>query len=170
MVRSGMVRIGDADLGIRSRAGFTSQLKGDNPGDVSLQGEHLQVEHQARVIGVSSRYAHWAIQIRHPRIGRLGLSFLNAALHLANGIQILGYLAAVTRAELLLQPGNIFTHPIEKAQVFPQLGAAVRHAASLAEQALKNYARMSLSRKRRRRRRPGEIVLIHTGVSVVTLT
>jgi len=136
-----VVRLRNADLGIGSRAGFASQLKGDHPGDIALQRQHLQIEHQPRVVRVRGRYANRAIQIRHAGIGRLGLGLLNAALHLANRIQILADLGAVARAELLLQAPDIFPYPIQQAGVFPQLGEPVRRAASVAEQALKRDAR-----------------------------
>ncbi len=50
-----------------------------------------------------------------------------------------------------------------------QRRAPVGRAAALAEQPLEDDARMRLGRQRRRRRRPGEIVLIDAGVAVVAL-
>ena len=164
-----MVRIGNADLGIGARAGFARQLERDHAGDVALQRQHLQVEHQPRVVGVSGRHAHRAIEIRQWESAVCGLGFLNAALHLADRIEILADLGAVARAELLLKAGDVFGHPIEKAGVLPQFGAAVGRAAAVAEQALENDARMSLGRKRRGGRRPGEIVLVDAGIAVVAL-
>ena len=64
VVRERMMRFGDADLGIGSRAGFARQLERDHAGDVALQRQHLQVEHQPRVVGVGSRHAHRTIEIR----------------------------------------------------------------------------------------------------------
>ena len=46
---------------------------------------------------------------------RRGFGLLNAALHFANGIEILADLAAVAGAELSLQAGDVFVHPIEHA-------------------------------------------------------
>src|SRR5216684_1096750 len=139
VVRQRMMRLGNADLGISSRAGFASELKRDDPGDVSLQSQHLQVEHQARVVRISGRYAEGAVQIE-ARIGRLGLRLLNAALHFANRVEILTDLVAVAGPELPLKARDIFAYPIEKAGVFAQLHPAICRAAALAEQPLENDA------------------------------
>ena len=102
MVREGVMRIGNADLRISSRARFPSELEADDPGDITLQSQHLQVEHQPCMVGVSSRYAHRAIQIRQLVVRAFGLGLLNAALDLADGIQVLADPDAIARSELPL--------------------------------------------------------------------
>ena len=71
VVRERMVRIGHADLGIGARAGFARQLEGDDAGDVALQRQHLQVEHQPGVVGVGGRHAHRAVEVGQARVGGL---------------------------------------------------------------------------------------------------
>jgi hypothetical protein len=91
-------------------------LERDDPGNVGLQSQHLQVEHQVRVVRVSGRHANGAIQIRQPVVGRLRLGLLNAALHFAHSIQILVDFGAIARAELLLKPRD--AEAIEQTRVF----------------------------------------------------
>src|SRR5947208_12027566 len=153
VVREGVVRIRYADLVVGSRAGFTRELERDDPGDVALQSEHLQVEHQTRVIRIGRRYTDRPIQIRQAIVS-LGLRFLNAALDLADGVQILADPRTIGRSELLREASDIIANPIEQAGPSPQRGVTVGRAAALAEQALENDSRMGLRWKRRRWRRP----------------
>ena len=101
VVRERMVRIGHADLGVGAVAGLARELEGDDPRDVALQRQHLQVEHQPRVVGVGrparrpgrSRSGSWLS-------ARLGLGLLNAPLDLAHGLEILADPGAIRRPEL----------------------------------------------------------------------
>ena len=65
-----MVRIGHADLGIGALAGFARELERDDAGDVALERQHLQIEHQPRVVGVGGRHADRPIEIRQVGFGR----------------------------------------------------------------------------------------------------
>src|SRR5687767_4333618 len=115
MMGEGMMRIGNTDFGIGSRACFSRELEGNDPGNITLESQHLQVEHQPRMVGIGSRYTHRTIQIRQPVVRRLSLGLLNPTLHLADGIQILADPGAICWAELPLKARDIFTNPIEKA-------------------------------------------------------
>ncbi len=64
VMRKRVVRIGNSDLGISAIAGFARELERDDACDIALQRQHLQVEHQPRVVGVCSRHADGPIQIR----------------------------------------------------------------------------------------------------------
>ena len=55
VVRQRMVRFGHADLGVRAVARLARQLERDHARDVALQRQHLQIEHQPRVVGVRRR-------------------------------------------------------------------------------------------------------------------
>ena len=72
--------IGNPDFGVSAIAGLARELKRDDTGDIALERQDLQVEHQARVVGVSGWHSHGAIQIRQRIVLRVGLSLLNAAL------------------------------------------------------------------------------------------
>ena len=108
---SGWCGFGDADLGIGAGAGLARQLERDDAGDVALQREHLQIEHQPRVVGVGGGHADRPIEIGQVRVGGLRFGLLDAALHLADGVEILADLGAVAGAELLLQAGDIVASP-----------------------------------------------------------
>ena len=85
-----VMRVGNADLGIGAVAGFARQLEGDDAGDIALEGQHLQVEHEPGVVGVGGRHARGAVEVGQRVVGGAGLGALNAAFHFADGVQILG--------------------------------------------------------------------------------
>ncbi len=114
-MRRRVMRIGDADFGIAAIARFARELERDDAGDVPLQREHLQVEHQLRVIFVGRRHANRAIEIGQRVVERLRFGLLYAALDLAHGIEIFGHLGAIGRAELSLQARDVLAHPVEQA-------------------------------------------------------
>ena len=63
VMREGVMRIGHADLGVGPVAGLARQLEGDDAGDIGLEGQDLQVEHQAGVVGVGGGHAHGALEV-----------------------------------------------------------------------------------------------------------
>ena len=99
MVRERVVRIGHADLGVGAVARLARELERDDAGDVALQRQHLQVEHQPGVVGVGGRHAGRAVEIRQRVVGGAGLGLLDAALHLADGVEVLADPGAIRRAE-----------------------------------------------------------------------
>jgi len=52
-----MMRVRNSDLGVGSDAAFTPQHHGGDAGDVRLEGDRLEVEHQLHVLGVLERNA-----------------------------------------------------------------------------------------------------------------
>ena len=119
-----VMRIGDADFRVGAVAGFAGELEGDDAGDVALQGQHLQVEHQPGVVGVGGGHADGRSRSGSGFVRGVGFRFLDAAFDFANGVEILADLGAVGRAELLLQAGDVLGHPIEQAGSLAQRGAA----------------------------------------------
>ena len=146
MVRERVVRVGNADLGIGAVAGLARELERDDAGDVALERQHLQVEHQPGVVGVGGRHADRAVEVRQRVVRRVGLGLLNAALHFADGVQVLVDLGAVGRAELSSAAGRSrrFTESSRLARL-PQRGAAFGRAAAFAEQPLEDDPRMRLA-------------------------
>ena len=170
VVRERVVRVGDADLGIGAGAGLAGELEGDDAGDVALQRQHLQVEHQPGVVGVGGGHADGPVEIRQVRIGGRGLGLLDAALDLADGVEVLARPCCGRPGRACVCRRAISSvHRVEQAGALPQRGEAVGGAAAVAEQALEDDARMRLGRQRRRRRRPREVVLVDAGVAVVAL-
>ena len=83
------MRLGDADLRIRPRAHLARELERDDPRDVGLQREHLQIEHQLRVLFPVRRHADRPRQHVRQRIAVLLLGLLDAPLDLAQRVEIL---------------------------------------------------------------------------------
>src|SRR5215203_5422434 len=148
VMRHGMMRLWHADVWVGSGARFTGQLERDDPSDVSLEGQHLQIEHQLDVLFPDRWNAGGSIEIRQRGcVAQLGA--LNAALDLTDRIQILPDLEAIAGAQLALQPGHVRRHPIENAAALLQLGAPALGTASVAEQPLEDDTRIGLGRQRR---------------------
>ena len=162
-----MVRVGHADLRIRAIALLARELERDDARDIRLERQNLQVEHELRVIGERGGNAHRPIQIGHRVVRRRCLGTLDLPLDLANAVEILIDAHAIGHAHALLEPRDVFAERIEQAGATAQRRAARGRVAALAEQALEDDARMRLGRKRRRRRRPGEAILIDARVAVV---
>ena len=76
-VCDGMVRLRPADFRIRAIAQLARQLKRDDPCDVGLERQDLQVEHERRVIGERRRNALRSIQIGDGTVRRRGFGALN---------------------------------------------------------------------------------------------
>ena len=121
------------------------------------------------MVGIGGRNSDRTIEVGEDIVGCFGLGLLDAALHLTDRIEILVDLAAIVRAELVLEARDIVLDPIKQAGALTKSGAAVFDAATLAEKALENDARVRFGRERRRGRGPREIVLVDTGEAVVTL-
>src|SRR5437867_11401308 len=63
MMTRGMVRVRDADFRIRTVIELAGQLEGDDPRDVGLKRQHLQIEQELRVVGERRRYTNRSLQI-----------------------------------------------------------------------------------------------------------
>ncbi len=63
VMRKRVVRIGHADLRVSAIARFARELEGNDAGDIALQCEHLQIEHQSRMVGVSRGHPDRPIEI-----------------------------------------------------------------------------------------------------------
>src|SRR5688572_12498334 len=149
-----MVRVPDPDLRIRSIALLARELEGDNARDIRLKGQNLQVEHELRVVAERGRNTYRPIQIGRLVVRHGSLGALDLTLHLTHTVEILIQAHAIGNAHPLLEPDNVRSERIEQACPIAQRSAACVRIAAFAEQALEDDSRMSLGRKRRRRRRP----------------
>src|SRR6266850_3727614 len=147
-----MMGIRDADFRIGAIARFSSELEGNDPGDIALQCQHLQIEHQPRVVRISGGYSDWPIEIRQRIADGVSLRFLNAPLDLAHRLEVLADFSTITRPKLALQAGNILVEGIEQAGIFPQRGPPLLNTPALAEEALKNNTWVGFGGQRCRRR------------------
>ena len=98
MMREPVVRVGHADLRVGAGADLASVHEADDARQIALIGEPLQVEHQLGVLFEGRRHACTAARLRQVAIVLL-LRLLNAALDVANRVEILRQLGLVARAE-----------------------------------------------------------------------
>ena len=90
-----VVGIGDSGFGVDAVARFTRQLKGGDTSDVALEGEHLQLEHEAGVIPIGGGDAIGSVEIGKGFIAGRGFGFLNASLDLTDAGEIVIDLGAI---------------------------------------------------------------------------
>ncbi len=166
-MRNRVVRFGDADLWIRPRADLARQLEGDHAGDVRLQREHLQIEHQLDVFLPRLRRADRPLQVVGQRRAVLALGHLDPPFDLTHRVEVFADAAAIRRAELPLEAAHVLADPVEDAAVPAQLGLAFGRAAAIPEHAFEHHARIGLGRERRGRRRPRQRVHVGAGEAVV---
>src|SRR5215831_14401281 len=161
-----MVGVRNADLRICTIVLLARELECNDARDVGLKSQNLQVEHQLRVVGKFRGDTDRPIEIRRFGIRSRSLRTLDLTFHVTNAIEILIHANAIGNADTLLELGNVDAERIQQASSIAQSRAARGSVAALAEQALEDDARMRLGRKRSRRRRPREAILIDTRVTV----
>ena len=169
VVRHGVVRVGDADFREALRGLLAPDEEGEDAGDVGLEGERLEVEHQPGVLVERLRDAHRPLQ--HLGQGGVGLRLgpPDAPLDFAHRVQVLRHARAVGGAERPLQPRHVLAHRVQDAAVVLQPDGALRLGASLPEQPLEDDARVVLHRERRRRGAPREGVGVDAAIAVVAV-
>ena len=96
-MRDGVMRLGQADLGIRAIDVFTRHHERGHARDVGLERQHLQIEHELGVFPEGGRHADRLL--RHGEIAVDRLAFRDALFHVAHGVEIFAELGAVARAE-----------------------------------------------------------------------
>ena len=162
-----MVRIRDADLRISAVADFATDHETGDAGQIGLERQHLQIDHQADVIVErirdTGRRRHWC----GLRVGAGGA--LDAAFDIAGRLKIFIELVAVARAQLPRQPRGVFAHEVQNAGLAPRLRqppGVILHIA-IAEQAFEHVARVGGYRQWHCRARPGNAVGIGAGIADV---
>ena len=151
VMTGGMVRVWDADFRVRAVAELARQLEGDDPGDVGLKRQDLQVEHELRVVGERWRDTHRPVQIGHLIVRRPRFGTLDLALDLANAVEVLIDANAVGHPHSLLEPRDVVAERIEQAGPTVPRRAPGGARSAFAEEALEHDARMRLGGQRRRR-------------------
>ena len=107
MVRERVVAFRNADLLIGAAAEFAPDHEGDDPREIGLIREHLQIEHHPRMLGEGFRNAGGPFELRQLAVD-LRFDQLHAALHVADRVEILGDLQLIGRTELGLQAFAFF--------------------------------------------------------------
>src|SRR4051812_47578849 len=106
------------------------------------------------MVGVRRGNAEWAIEIARWIVTRNCLGVLYSPLNLADRIQILSDTIAIARSQRPLQVREFVDYRIEQAGPLLERGAAFGCRALFAKEVFENNPRVSLCRKRRRRRGP----------------
>src|SRR4051812_11134615 len=88
-MRQRVMRIRNADLGVRAITRLASQLERNDSGNVPLQREQLKIEHQTRVLSVGGRNSDRAIDIGNRVVFRSGFCLLDSALDVTNRFKVL---------------------------------------------------------------------------------
>ena len=99
VVRRGMEALRDTALGIHAARRVAAHLERKHAGDVGLERQRLQIEHQLGVLLERLRHADGPIWNRETAVVRLGLR--DALLHVADGVEVLTQFQAVVAAEAL---------------------------------------------------------------------
>src|SRR5262245_10161558 len=110
VVRQRVVRVGDANLRVDANAAFAAQHHGGDAGEVGLERDGLQLEHQLDVGGIVERDAgRLLVRRRH----RIALACRDLQLDLADAGEVLVHAAAVGRAEAGLEARGILARMVE---------------------------------------------------------
>src|ERR1700682_4726042 len=144
VVRHGVVAVGNADRAIAAVATLARDHATDDAGHIGLIGDHHEVHHQPGVIVELLRDRTRPLHYRQLHSGALLFGLLNAALDVANGVQVLGQLAAIGCAQPAFQPADVRGHVIENDGLLVQASQPGRRvgAVGVAEEALEDRARV----------------------------
>ena len=157
VVRAVMMAFGHADELVAAVRAFVGEDERAEAGEVSLEGEDLQVSQRLHVLAVFLWDAGGLLD------GRLDLNILllvalQVLFHLADGGEVLIELAAVSSAELGFERLGIVTHRVEHAQaVVIVLGGAIEPIEDLLGIDLFGHGRLFGT--------PGDVVRVGTGIA-----
>ena len=155
VMRQRMESFGDPQIGIGPHARFVIHRERDHAGDVGLERERHQIEHQLEVLGDVGRRADGSVgNLERRHVGFLG--HLHPAFDLAHRVEVVADDHAVADAEARLQARRLRLHAIEDAAGLLEDGGALLVGVALAEQLLEHRARVAFLGQRLRRRPPGE--------------
>ena len=166
VVRRRVVRLGHPDLGIGAAAVLAADHEADDPRQVRLPSQHLQVEHQLRVLVERGGHPQRGRDVGQ-RLVDLGLGLLDAALDVAHRVEVLAELVAVAGAEVAAKLRHLVGHRVEEAAVLLDAGEPGRGvgAPGVAEQPLEDGPRVGLHGQRGRRAAPADGVGVGAGVA-----
>ena len=169
MVRRRMETRRHAAVRIHAGRGIAAHLERKDARHVTLQREHLQVEHDLHMIGVGIRHTRrrtgqFALLTR--RVARFDL--LNAPLDFADVLEVLVHTTPVAGAELTIQLRHASGDPIEHTARAARAIGALGRRATRAEQLLERDARITDHRQRFGRRAPADRVGVHARVAIRT--
>ena len=148
-MRDGVVLFGNSDVGVGAVVELARHHEGGNAGDVGLEGDYLEVEHQADVVFVSLGDIDGRVGNGELLVGVALLDLGYAALDFAQVVEVIGDAALVLRAQILLQIFGGAGDVVEEAAVILQAFEAFRGGTAVAEHALKYYLGIDFSGERR---------------------
>ena len=163
MVRYRVMRVGHANLRVGHAAVLVSHHERDDPREVALKRQHLQIEHQIQMIFPARRDARGMIDERQLLIA-LRLGNLDALFDVANGVEVFGELRPIALRKNPLKARHFLADRIEHAALLAQPRAPrlwIR-AGAVAEQALEDHTRVVLGGQRRVLTLPADGVRVRT--------
>ena len=163
VMRHRVVRLGDAQVGIRDHAGVLRQHEAQDARDVGLVGQRRQLEHQACMLFPRLGNAERRVHLLQRALALL-LRRLDAALYLANVVQVLVQPAHVSSAEPVLEVLHVVGQRIQDALVGLHSLLPLGGRARPAEHSLEHDARVDFHRHRCGRRRPRDRVHVRAAV------
>ena len=171
VVRQVVVAVGDADGRVAAVAAVVGEDEGGDPGQVGLERQGQQVDHQPDMLA-RSRPDMPSGRGELPGRGRdLGAARRDPLLDLADAGQVLVQLAAVGRRRGLAEPAGVLADEVEDALVvLSRRGLRPRVDSPSpwdAEEPIEDQARIDLLGDRRRLATPGEVGLIGAAVAGV---
>ena len=162
VVRQLVVALGDPQRRVGLVAALAAHHQREDAREVGLIRHGGDVEEQADVLLEGFGHAERRVE-RHVRAVLL-LGPLDAALDLADVVEIVPQPGAVARAQAALQLVGVLADGVQDAAVLAHPRGPLFAGAGPAEEPLERHARVHLSRQRRRRARPGQRVGIGAAV------
>ena len=170
VVGDAVVGVGDADIGEAAIGTVVGEEEGGDAGGVGLEGEDLEVEHQADVVLVVVGDAG-GLGVIGEGLGELG-GVAEAALDVADGGEVLVEFLFVGGAELALEGLGVFEDEVEDALVVEfalGAGGVFFGAVAAGEEALEGELGVALGGEGRGFAFPGQVELIGTGIAAVAV-
>ena len=152
-----MMRLGDPDLRIGPAGLLAAVHESDDPRQVRLIGQQLQVIQQPDMLLEHVRNTGGLGHVGQ-RFCALFFRFLDSPLHVAKRSEIVVHLPVVGPAQLLLKLIHAIVDRIEKALVLAETRRAHARIRAVArsEHPLEEHARIVFGHQRQRRRQPGK--------------
>ena len=142
-----MVRVWHVDLRVGPWALLFTDHKGDDPGQIGLERQNLQVHHQLQVVFEHRRRTFGLLDVGQLDIDLL-LGLLDSPLDVADGLRVLLHLYLVLRPYLAAEGAYLVRHGVEYARLLsqPRLPSRPLGGATVAEQSLEHGTRIVLRR------------------------
>src|SRR5580698_4286449 len=160
VVGNAVMLLGDANLGISALTDFARHHESEYARDIRLPGGGDKIEHQTHMLVEQLGNADRSVE---SGLALVVLGTLDAALDLADIVEIIAEARAVALTEAALEVAGLFGNRIENAALLADGCQSFTGSAGFAEDAFEGGARIGLHGKRRGGRAPRDGV--HVGAA-----